>query len=465
MKNEIYIADTNQYEVGPSIDVNTFYAYMDYNKDNHNSLSHFSRNTESVKNVFKILSDESNYPLFYHCKIGTDRTGLVAILVNGILGVPLNEIYQDYLFSNFGKIGSQRVIGNGDRDDIANYMAEIIAMPGNNFQEKTYNTLLAIGVPASQLDTVIDLLTEGPKPNNAQGQIGLDVNQMVVQGGNVVYTERTSIVDRQEPEYYLKLTNSTSASYSFSTTAGGTARIYAYLGHNDRSTSKYINTSVSVSVDNVNVSIPSKTFQDAGMGYCSGNRTNYYFVPLGEITNLAAGEHTIKISGLANDMKLGRLSVFGVPATVDENQGNYVPPVQPLRLRITEALSSGCHSESTKLGGDGGEAIWSVTNSTIPEGTYKVSIGFKSTSSQHSSRTFMDGNNPTYTFYVNGVAYGPIDTTSTREQLGINSNSFTVVEYVSSLAIPSNLSQIEIRYTGTSGYRMYVNVVEFLPLD
>lgn len=399
LKNEIYIADTNQYEVGPSIDVNTFYAYMDYNKNDYNSLSHFSRNTESVKNVFKILSDESNYPLFYHCKIGTDRTGLVAILVNGILGVPLNEIYQDYLFSNFGKIGSQRVIGNGDRDDIANYMAEIIAMPGNNFQEKTYNTLLAIGVPASTLDTIINLLTDGPKPNNAQGQIGLNVNQMVVQGGNVVYTERTSIVDRQEPEYYLKLTNSTSASYSFSTTAGGTARIYAYLGHNDRSTSKYINTSVSVSVDNVNVSIPSKTFQDAGMGYCSGNRTNYYFVPLGEVTNLAAGEHTIKISGLANDMKLGRLSVFGVPATVDENQGNYVPPhTHSFGTETSMPASNGAMAYKYSECECGKKRI----GLAAPYGTFASGSSNKNGTPEGCLKLNTNGNSISYVFNMNG---------------------------------------------------------------
>ena len=297
LKNEIYIADTNSYEVGPSIGVNTYYAYMDYNKNQKtNSRSHFSRNTESVKNVFKILADENNYPIFYHCKIGTDRTGLVAILVNGVLGVPLNMIFQDYLFSNFGKIGSQRVVGNGDIDDIANYMSEIDAMPGNNWQEKTYNTLLAIGVSRSTLDTVINLLTDGPKPNNEQGQIGLNVNQMVVTGNEITYTPRVNITDRKEPEYYLKLSSNTSASFTFNTSESGTAKIYGYLGHNERTTSKYVNTSVSVSVDNVNVTIPTLNFETANMGYCDGNRTNYYFVPLGEVNNLSAGAHTIQIS-------------------------------------------------------------------------------------------------------------------------------------------------------------------------
>ena len=468
LKNEIYVADTDTYVVGPSIGVNTFYAYMDYNKTNTNSRSHFSRNTESVKNVFKILSDKNNYPLFYHCKIGTDRTGLVAILVGGVLGIPLNEIYQDYLFSNFGKIGGQRIVGNGDIDDIANYMSEIAAMPGDNWQEKTYNTLLSIGVPRSNLDAVINILTDGTKPNNEQGQIGLNVNQMVVNGNSVTYTPRNSITDRKEPEYYLQLTSSTSASYTFTTTASGTAKIYGYLGHNERTTSKYVNTSVSVAVDNANVTIPTLNFEMANMGYCGSStnkRTNYYFVPLGEVTNLSAGEHTITIRGLANDMKLGRLSIFGVPAIVDENQGNTPEPVVPISLSISNASSSGCHSSSTKLGGDGGDATWSVNNSTIPAGNYRVSIEFKSTSSSHSSRTFMDGSNPTYTVYINGNGYGPSDTTSTREDLGIDANDFKDVIYINSLTIPSNLSEVKIGYTGTSGYRMYCRSISFTALS
>ena len=472
LKNEIYVADTDSYVVGPSIGVNTFYCYMDYNKNSTNSRSHFSRNTESVKNVFKILSNENNYPLFYHCKIGTDRTGLVAILVGGILGIPLNEIYQDYLFSNFGKIGSQRIVGNGDSDDIANYMSEINAMPGNNWQEKTYNTLLAIGVPRSNLEAVINILTDGPKPNNEQGQIGLNVNQMVVSGNTVTYTPRNSDTDRKEPLYYLKLSSNTSASYTFTTSESGTAKIYGYLGHNERTTSKYVNTSVSVSIDNVNVTIPTLNFEMANMGYCDGNRTNYYFVPLGEVSNLSAGEHTITIRGVANDMKLGRLSIFGVPATVDEHQGNYVEP-EPLPVyepigNPIEFLASNATLTDGKLdnGKLKGELTWTINNSTLTNGKYRVSLTARMSSSSHGSETLMDHNDaslPTYTIFINDQGYGPTDKTSTRSELGLSTSDKTIT-YIDALDVPSNLSSVRIKYTGQAGYSMLITSISFTPV-
>ena len=440
-------------------------AYMDYAKYDNVSKHHFSRNAESVKNVFKILADENNYPVYYHCRIGTDRTGLVGNLVAGLLGVPLNMIYQDYLFSNFGQIGEKRYIGSlAKQDDISIYMQEINSMPGDNFQQKTYNTLLAIGVPAATLDAVIDLLTEGSKPNNAHGQIGLNPNQMVISGTSVTYTQRSSIVDRQEPEYYVQLSQNTSASYAFTTSESGTAKIYGYLGHNSYSTSLNISTSVKVSVDNVDVSVPSKTFADAGMGNID-NRTNYYFVPLGEVSNLSAGEHTIKITGLANDMKLGRLSVFGVPGTVNENQGSYIPPVEPIRYLASQASLTSGSMDGDKLKG---EYTWTTNNTVLPAGNYKVSVQFKMSSSSHGSRTLMETdvtpNVPVYTLYINNTSYWPEDTTSTRSELGLNSNSFVAVEYVASLPVPSNLSSIRIGYTG-KGYSMIVNSIDFLPLD
>ena len=77
----------------------------------------------------------------------------------------------------------------------------------------------------------------------------------------------------------------------------------------------------------------------------------------------------------------------------------------------------------------------------------------------------MDGSNPTYTVYINGTGYGPSDTTSTREALGIDANDFKDVIYINSLTIPSNLSEVKIGYTGTSGYRMYCRSISFTALS
>jgi protein-tyrosine phosphatase len=54
---------------------------------------------EVVAEVLAILSDPSVYPAMFHCSAGKDRTGLVAALLLGLLGVPDVTIADDYALS------------------------------------------------------------------------------------------------------------------------------------------------------------------------------------------------------------------------------------------------------------------------------------------------------------------------------------------------------------------------------
>jgi len=49
-----------------------------------------------IARVFVLLADESSYPLVFHCLMGKDRTGLIAALVLGVLGVADEDIVRDY---------------------------------------------------------------------------------------------------------------------------------------------------------------------------------------------------------------------------------------------------------------------------------------------------------------------------------------------------------------------------------
>ncbi|MCQ2086763.1 MAG: tyrosine-protein phosphatase [Bacilli bacterium] len=307
VKSEINLNDSNAYNV--NIEGTTVYdTFMDYAQVRTDSKHHFSRNTENVRNVFDILSRKESYPVFFHCRIGTDRTGLIAILVNGVLGVPLNQIYQDYLFSNFGKIGSKRKIGAGDDDDITRYMNEIQAMPGETFQEKVYNTLITIGVSREIIANMMNILVEGAAPENDNGQIVISAKDMTLSGTTLQTEDKTSLVARSGPASYAALKANATATAMFTTTAG-TKSIYAYLGNNDSNTSKKVETSISVTLDGEAVTIPSISFKDAGMGKCN-NRVNYYFVKLGEVTVNGAGQHTLVVKGLQNDMNIGNIAIF-----------------------------------------------------------------------------------------------------------------------------------------------------------
>ena len=302
VKTEVNVADGTNYNLNlTGTTVKDF--KMDYSGGSH----HFSRNAESVKNFFNLVGDSSNYPIYFHCRIGTDRTGLCAILLSGLLGVSLNEIYQDYLFSNFGKIGEKRYIGTkAGADNIQNYIADIQNMSGEKFHNKVYNMLLSIGVSKTTLDTIISNLTEGTlaQGNNADQVIA---RADVLTGNGVTVTNDSS--DRDHPDQYFTLNStSKSVSYSFNSSKAYTGQVVAYLGNTDSSTSKKIGDAISCQLDSNNVQIRDLTYSDARMGKCS-SRMNYYPVILGT-TNISAGNHTIKITGTSNTMNIGGIYIF-----------------------------------------------------------------------------------------------------------------------------------------------------------
>ena len=44
---------------------------------------------------------DDNYSLLFHCRIGADRTGTLAYILEGLLGAPTEERYRDYELTVF----------------------------------------------------------------------------------------------------------------------------------------------------------------------------------------------------------------------------------------------------------------------------------------------------------------------------------------------------------------------------
>lgn len=111
-------------------------------------------NDKSLRKVFSILGNKNNYPAFFHCSIGTDRTGYVAWLINSILGVNEEDLWRDYLFSNFANIGGSR-----DKSYIEDgYVKTIKEQEGKTLKEKAENFLLNKGVKQQEIDTVREMM-------------------------------------------------------------------------------------------------------------------------------------------------------------------------------------------------------------------------------------------------------------------------------------------------------------------
>ena len=53
-------------------------------------------NFAHLKRVVEFFADENNYPIYFHCAAGADRTGTLAFFLGILLGVPVDQLVADY---------------------------------------------------------------------------------------------------------------------------------------------------------------------------------------------------------------------------------------------------------------------------------------------------------------------------------------------------------------------------------
>ena len=112
-------------------------------------------NVSVLPALFEILANEDNYPILFHCSIGTDRTGVVAFLINGLLGVSTDDLYRDYLFSNFGYIHGMR-----QPKTIKDYISKVTSDKSQSLSANIKTFLLDQGVKEEDINKVCEILMQ-----------------------------------------------------------------------------------------------------------------------------------------------------------------------------------------------------------------------------------------------------------------------------------------------------------------
>lgn len=60
---------------------------------------------KSFKEIFRLLLDEKNYPVDFHCGAGQDRTGMLAFILEGLLGASEDHLLLDWQMTGFWNPG------------------------------------------------------------------------------------------------------------------------------------------------------------------------------------------------------------------------------------------------------------------------------------------------------------------------------------------------------------------------
>ena len=306
VKTEINVANSTTNNV--NLDgVKVENAYMAYGAVPYSNLA---RNSVRIRQVMDILADESNYPVFYHCRIGTDRTGITGVMIGGLLGIDFNEVIQDYGFSNFAPIDNQRYPNkpnDTNGDDIVKYIDEILNLPGNSFQEKTYLALRMIGVPAAKLDKIIDFMTVGAKAQiPATAKIGEDT-------GLETTVNKTTKTDYKSPATYYAIPANGKISFKTTTTAGN-KDVIVYMGYtgsvSGNNNQAKLADVLTLKIDGQEQTIAStKNLWTAGFGSTQqDSRIGYMFNILGNYSFTAA-EHTVEIGVKSGTFNIASITV------------------------------------------------------------------------------------------------------------------------------------------------------------
>ena len=134
------------------------YTYANLNRWSEDALN---LDTEKFKNGFNLIlaALKADKAAYFHCIFGADRTGCFAFLLEGLLGLPVDQLYKDYELTSFSSAGLRNKTG------IDHKLQYIKALQGNNLQEKFYNYWRgAVGVSESDLNDFINIMIDGTSP-------------------------------------------------------------------------------------------------------------------------------------------------------------------------------------------------------------------------------------------------------------------------------------------------------------
>ncbi len=86
----------------------------------HSEAAFKQEYADALYQAFKLYTQKSNYPILFHCTSGADRTGTFAFLLNGMLGVGIDDLYRDFELTCIA-MGGKRWRSNIKKDESGNY--------------------------------------------------------------------------------------------------------------------------------------------------------------------------------------------------------------------------------------------------------------------------------------------------------------------------------------------------------
>ena len=173
----------------------------DYTAANLSEAATLQRFNEEFQFLMKHIRQGRG--VHFHCVFGADRTGLLAVLLEGLLGFDLNSLYHDYEFTSFAAPA-----GNRNKSAIQERIAVIQKESGATLRDKFESFWInKIGITADDVKEFRDIMLVDPTTGIGEVELqerdsapltiksvynanGVQVPQNVLDGGKGIYIIR-----------------------------------------------------------------------------------------------------------------------------------------------------------------------------------------------------------------------------------------------------------------------------------
>ena len=108
--------------------------------------------------AFKTFADIDNYPIYFHCQAGADRTGTVGFVIEALCGVTEADLSVDYELTSFSAYDLRPRYDNGSWK-FASTVAKMKTFEGKTLQEKAENALLSMGLTRAEISNIQSILS------------------------------------------------------------------------------------------------------------------------------------------------------------------------------------------------------------------------------------------------------------------------------------------------------------------
>ena len=134
--------------------------YLYLNHDYSNMDITYEVNKEHYKQAFAFILDNlrNNKSVYFHCRIGADRTGVYGLLFGGLCGLTYDQLCKDYELTTFSESGTRKK----DSWDFDHNYTYIKSLPGTTLQQQFFYFLnTEVGINEADLLELIDMMTDG----------------------------------------------------------------------------------------------------------------------------------------------------------------------------------------------------------------------------------------------------------------------------------------------------------------